>query len=177
MGGLPVNRFILALDPQEAAANHNDKHVVKMILEEAQMLSTAHHLLGDPAEAALLYKPTHVNHPCSIWVRQSEQNYLWALSLFESLCKEYSHRYAKVHKSFSLHPLLSKVPKNMSSIGLTPFPQAMPEYYKRESAIAAYRTYYVMEKSDIAKCTNRTQPEWWNQQRSLMTVLGEVREA
>ena len=169
-----MNRFILDQNPEKAAMSHNDKHVVKMILEEAQMLSTAHHLsfLGITEDfASRIYKPTHKNHPCSVWVRQSEQNYLWALSLFAALCKEYSHRYGKIHKSFSLYPILSQMPKHMPSIGLTPFPQAMPDYCKRESSIEAYRVYYVMEKSGIAEWTKRSEPEWWNEQRTLVHAL------
>jgi hypothetical protein len=177
MGGLPVNRFILAEDPQEAAVNHNDKHVVKMILEEAQMLSTAHHLLGNANDAALLYKPTHVNHPCSIWVRSSSENYRWAVALFESLCNEYTYRYGKTHKSFGLYSLLKELPEKIPHGSLTAFPQAMPDYCKRESSVEAYRTYYIMEKSGIAKWTNRTQPEWWNRQHSLMAILEDTHEA
>ena len=163
-----MNRFVLDEDPAVAATYHNNKHVVKMILEEAQMLSTAHHLSFSGISedfASRLYKPTHKNHPCSVWVRQSKQNYLWALSLFASLCKEYSHRYGKIHKSFSLYPLLSQIPENMPSTGLTPFPQAMPEYCKRPSSVEAYREYYIMEKFDIANWTNRDVPEWWNDRK------------
>lgn len=159
-----MNRFILSDNPVEAAKFHNDKHVVKMILEEAQMLSTAHHLsfTGIPEDfASRIYKPTHQNHPCSVWVRQSEQNYLWALSLFASLCKEYSHRYGKIHKSFSLYPFLSQLPKHLPSTGLTSFPQAMPEYCKNVDAVLAYRMYYLMEKTSIANWTNRPVPIWW----------------
>lgn len=159
-----MNRFILHEDPQLAAIAHNDKHVVKMILEEAQMLSTAHHLSlwGIPRDiASQLYKPTHSFHPCSVWVRESRENYLWALSLFEALCKEYTHRYDKIHKSSSLLPLLSTPPDNMPCIGLTPFPQAMPDHCKRASSVDAYRAYYMAEKADIAKWTHREQPSWW----------------
>ena len=159
-----MNRFILSDNPVEAAKFHNDKHVVKMILEEAQMLSTAHHLSFSGISedfANRIYKPTHKNHPCSVWVRQSEQNYLWALSLFASLCKEYSHRYGKIHKSFSLYPFLSQLPKHLPSTGLTSFPQAMPEYCKNVDAVLAYRTYYLMEKTSIANWTKRPVPSWW----------------
>ena len=169
-----MNRFVLDENPEKAATYHNDKHVVKMILEEAQMLSTAHHLSFSGISedfASQIYKPTHINHPCSVWVRQSEQNYLWALSLFASLCKEYSIRYGKVHKSFSLYPFLSVLPKNMPSNGLTPFPQAMPEYCKRPSSVEAYRVYYIMEKSSIAKWTKREKPDWWSEQHTLGSVV------
>lgn len=161
-----MNRFILDVDPAQAAIEHNDKHVVKMILEEAQMLSTAHHLSFSGITedfASRIYKPTHKNHPCAVWVRQSEQNYLWGLSLFAALCKEYSHRYGKIHKSFSLYPWLSQLPRHVPSIGLTPFPQAMPDHCKRDSSVEAYRVYYVIEKSGIAKWTNRPAPKWWNE--------------
>ena len=169
-----MNRFILSEDPQEAAKYHNDKHVVKMILEEAQMLSTVHQLsLSDihPDAANMLYRPTHRNHPCVVWLQQSTENYFWALRLFESLAAEYTFRYGKQHKSFGLHGLFISPPPETPTVGMTPFPLAMPEYCKKESPVDSYRTYYAMEKNDLAHWTRREQPDWWEYQRSLLAIL------
>ena len=113
-----MNRFVLDEDPVAAAQMHCDKHVVKMILEEAQMLSTAHRVidhfailthrpdgkrsrtewvLRDNALDGLLYRSTHVNHPCSAWVRASSANYDWARRLLRALSDEYTYRYGREH--------------------------------------------------------------------------------
>ena len=171
-----MNRFILNVDPVQAAIQHNDKHVVKMILEEAQMLSTAHHVLNENLSeqmASAIYRPTHKNHPCSLWIRKSRSNYEWGYRLYKSLCEEYTFRYGKIHKSWDLSPVLQNPPMAIPDIGLTDFPQAMPEYCKRDSAVDAYQVYYIMEKSDIAKWTKRDKPEWWDYQHSLMKTLTE----
>ena len=96
-----MNIFYLHNDPQVCAAYHCDKHVVKMILEYAQLLSTAHHEL-DGVPSIECYKKTHVNHPCTKWVRESLQNYRWLMRLITGLNDEYRKRYNKDvnHKSF-----------------------------------------------------------------------------
>ena len=96
---------------------HVDKHCVKMILEYAQLLSTAHRILDGTQSVGLsktgrkqtryvlpddresmLYSATHINHPSAIWCRQSAQNYLWLTDLLNFLCAEYTYRYGKTHK-------------------------------------------------------------------------------
>jgi hypothetical protein len=96
-----MNIFFLSLSPKEAARLHCDKHVVKMIIETAQMLYSAHWMLNPEGLKPTAYKIAHKNNPCSIWVRTSLTNYLWLASLGYWLCKEYNHRYGdhKVHKT------------------------------------------------------------------------------
>lgn len=91
-----MNIFYLHSDAKECAVMHCDKHVVKMILETAQLLSTAHRLL-DGNDDPILYKATHKNHPSAIWTRKSQKNYLWLTSLLQNLCQEYTYRYGKIH--------------------------------------------------------------------------------
>ena len=69
-----MNLFYLDRDPVEAARMQCDRHVVKMILETAQMLSTAHIELDGKQVA---YKATHKNHPSTVWVRSSSLAYNW----------------------------------------------------------------------------------------------------
>lgn len=133
-----MNIFILCWVVDLCAHWHFDKHVVKMILELAQLLSCAHHVAG--SEVPGMYRKTHVNHPCSQWVRAHRNNYLWTASLALALCKEYSARYGgKQHKTQALLEVLSRtlprgiadwnVPKHDENpFGVTfPVPQAMPE--------------------------------------------------
>ena len=95
-----MNIFYLSSCPAEAAESHNDKHCVKMILEYAQMLSTAHREL-DGNVPDILYKSTHKNHPSTIWTRSSKQHYDWLFRLFRMLSAEYMIRYGKIHKSWN----------------------------------------------------------------------------
>lgn len=158
-----MNRFTLDPDPVVAAAYHCDKHVVKMILEEAQMLCTAHRLHGDvtPDLDAALYRATHQNHPCTIWARATRDNYLWGYRLLVALCDEYTHRYGKVHATARLLPILATVPIGITDTGLHPFPQAMPDECKTDDAVEAYRQYYIAYKSNFARWTKREVPSWY----------------
>jgi hypothetical protein len=153
-----MNIFVLHEQPWVAAEMHVDKHVVKMIVESAQMLSTAHAVLDGEQVA---YKPTHINHPCSKWVRESVANYQWLYSLFRYLSQEYTHRYGKVHKTWLNHgKTLATPPKNIPEKGSTPFALAMPDQYKDDNPVTAYRKYYLGEKAHIFKWKDRSIPEW-----------------
>ena len=87
--------FVLDLDPKKAALYHNDKHIVKMPIESAQILCTVHHLTSNRTD--IPYKKTHVNHPCVKWVLESIDNYNWLVSLMIDQLKEYTYRYGRVH--------------------------------------------------------------------------------
>ncbi len=146
-----MNIFYISDDPKIAARAMKNKHIPKMILESAQILSTAHHVLdGENArDLHLLYKPTHRNHPSTIWARQSIQNYHWLYVHFLALCEEYSLRYSnKLHATYvRLGDTLSHLPKNLNTFGFTPPPCAMPDQYKvANDSVASYRNYYIAEK-------------------------------
>jgi len=153
-----MNIFVLHRDPQLAAQMACDKHVVKMVLESAQMLCTVVRVHGFEAP----YKATHKNHPCTIWARSTQQNWDWLVEHALALCAEYTKRYGKIHKSQKhiewCKSLLIKLP----SFGLTPFAQAMPEQYKNSCVVTAYRAYYHGEKSRFATWNKGTPtPKWW----------------
>lgn len=154
-----MNRFILSTSPTQAARQHCDAHVRKMILEEAQMLSTAHHVLGSWSEE--MYRPTHINHPCARWVRESSENYFWGYFLLEELCNEYTFRYGKVHSTSRLLEPLLRLPSGIPDAPMTDFPLAMPDAFKSCDPVASYRKYYLEEKSRFAKWTTREIPSWW----------------
>jgi hypothetical protein len=144
-------------NPEVAARELNDKHVIKLILEGCQLMTTVLHRYGEGYYCT--YKPTHHNHPCTRWAGDSKQNFMWLWFHTKELCKEYTRRYGKVHKS---EQYLAEYmpPESMPDIGLTPFAQAMPDQYKHEDAVIAYRNYYHGEKASFS--TWKTQkPHWW----------------
>lgn len=149
-----MNIFILDKNPAKAARYHADKHVNKMILESAQMLST---VLGGG------YKPTHANHPCTKWVAQSASNAVWLLFLTYELNREAQRRYGhnRNHKSMSVVYEIARsgAIKTLPDIGLTPFAQAMPDEYKSDDAVTAYRAYY--RSKPFVAWNKGTAPEWW----------------
>ena len=160
-----MNIFYLDADPILAAQQQCDKHVVKMILETAQLLSTAHRELdGDAyADSVGLYKATHKNHPSAVWVRECVANYHWAHVHLTALCAEYTRRYDKTHKTQRLLAPLAVMPSAISSKdAITDVPQCMPDDYKCSDSVAAYRAYYQQEKlsQPWAKYAYTEAPAW-----------------
>lgn len=175
-----MNVFYLHPDPIICARWHCDKHVVKMIIEYAQLMSTAHRmldgteyidvssgrkirrwLLGDAREH-VLYKASHINHPDNIWLRESTGNYNFLYELFCALCDEYTARYGKVHATDTkLREILKHPPKNLSEGVFTNPPQAMPDHCKDSDVITAYKNYYIREKQSFAKWKNGKIPQWF----------------
>ena len=145
-----MNIFYLDKCPYKAAELQYNKHVVKMILESAQMLCTAHHeIMGDDANVP--YKRAHVNHPSTIWARRSAQNYEWLYRHFVALSEEYTKRYGKEHLTYTkCKDKLNILPGGMLETGLTDMPQCMPDEYKAECSVQAYWNYYIGDKSHIA---------------------------
>lgn len=157
-----MNIFYLSQDPSQAAVYHNDRHVVKMILETAQLLSTAHRVL-DNSQDTRLYKSTHINHHSSKWARENINNYNWLYELFYNLCNEYTFRYGKTHLTDTkLRELLKTPPANISLKGFTQPSQAMPDQYKDQDSMIAYRNYYKAEKRHLAVWSKRQIPEWYS---------------
>jgi hypothetical protein len=172
---------------------HLDKHVVKMILEYAQLLSTAHRVLDGTVSTRLsksgrkqqyyplagerdnfLYSATHVNHPSAVWVRYSYENYEWLYKLFIALLDEYTHRYGRIHATARLIDALHTPPIHIpKGIGFTEPTPAMPNEVKvlREVAtdryeidsIKSYHKYYIHNKVHIAKWTKREIPLWYSE--------------
>jgi len=138
-----MNLFYLSRDPVEAARMQCDRHVVKMILETAQMLSTAHIELDGNQVA---YKATHKNHPSTVWVRSSATAYQWAFTHMMALGEEYTRRYGKVHKTIREHAkVLSMCPSSLAATGGDPLidpPQCMYDDCKRDDTVLAYQLYY-----------------------------------
>lgn len=151
-----MNIFILDNDIEKCASFHNNRHCVKMILESAQMLSTACRLTG----LDVGYKATHKNHPSNVWTRTSQSNWFWLRQLVVELDKEWRKRFNHNihHKSFDV--AMSLPVPNIPDIGLTLFAQAMPDIYKNRDAVKAYRNYYIGDKRHLAQWKNG-EPWWW----------------
>lgn len=177
-----MNIFVLDTDPRVAAEMLCDKHVVKMIVESCQLMSTAHHVLdgvetfrtskngrrfktyervisGCPPLLQCMMR----NHPCAIWTRQSSENYSWLYMHTQELLVHYHIRYEKEHAYTELfNRTLSSFPYSLSRYGAaTPFVQAMPEKYRQLDAVKAYREYYICEKAHFAKWKCGNVPNWF----------------
>ena len=154
-----MNIFVLDHSPEKAARYHCDQHVVKMILESAQMLCTAAIAHGIQAP----YRPTHVKHPCTLWIGQSSANWDWLVALAAALNQEYKRRFGHTtdHKSWTVITQLEK-PRSFPQHHLTPFAQAMPEKYRNPAdTVAAYRAFYIGEKASFATWKYSEQPAWF----------------
>jgi hypothetical protein len=180
-----MNIFYLHNDPKTCAEWHVDKHVSKMLVEYAQLMSTAHRVLdgdeyigysknnrkvkrwqlkSDNAEN-LVYKACHVNHPSAIWVRQSVTHYKWMYDLWCELHKEFVYRYGKSHASYTLlSEFLATPPANISNTPFVEPPQAMkqfPQCMVEGDSISAYRNFYREAKKTFANWKKREVPYWY----------------
>ena len=179
-----MNIFYLHKDPVESAKLHCDKHVCKMIIEYAQMLSTAHRMLDGKEYISqtlggsrikrwkhpnsnmegVLYKASHINHPSAIWVRENAIQYQFMYDMFVALCDEYTYRYGRIHMTDEkLRDLLNEIPRNMELGTWRQPPQAMPDDVKTESSLEAYHKYYAVYKKDFAVWTDRPVPEFMSE--------------
>lgn len=173
-----MNIFVLDINHEKCVRQYVDRHVVKMIVETAQLLCTAHHVLGSNKD--YMYRKTHENHPCAKWARETLSNYIWLVNLGMAMCREYTYRYDKIHKTEDiLRQLQTDFPPIKSEKQeLTPFALAMPdeckinpptpnEDYPSEidniilSAVMSYRIYYIRDKQHLAKWTKREMPDWF----------------
>lgn len=157
-----MNIFFTSDSPVHCAEYLDDKRVVKMCLETAQMLCTAINESGNKAP----YKSTHKNHPSCKWVRESQANFEWTRKHFVALCWEYKKRYGKIHKSFKV--IIDEINsfKDLPDIGLTPIPNCAANkekglcYKDIPDTILAYKMYL----NDRWDTDTRT-PTWYGEVR------------
>jgi len=176
-----MNIFYLSEDPRQAAEWMVDKHVVKMILESAQLLSTAHRVIdgtetvGTSATGRkakrwvladgrdeIMYSATHVNHPSAVWIRQSVENYSWLVEHFFALCQEYTYRYNKTHLTQQkLGYYIQSPPYKLKDWDFTTPPSCMdPSYIVSDNVVENYRNYYRLGKANLHSWTRREKPVW-----------------
>lgn len=144
-----MNIFYLHPNPKVAASYFYDKHKVKMILECAQMLCTAHIALGNEN---VPYKKSHLNHPSSVWVRANNENYQWLYNHMLALGEEYTKRYKRTHLTITkCKDILAVAPLNIPTGSFNEPPQCMPDEYKVDNdSVSAYWNYYEQDKYKIA---------------------------
>jgi hypothetical protein len=186
-----MNIFYLSENPKECAEMHCDKHVVKMIIEYAQLMSTAHRILDgqeyidktangrrikrwrmkdDKIENGLM-KASHINHPSAVWTRESKQNYTWLNQLWNYLLLEYTHRYGKQHACEKYREFLYVCPQNIPDKNFTEPTPAMPDevkilsenssFIKKYDSLKSYKNYYILNKRHLASWKKRNPPGWY----------------
>lgn len=151
-----MNIFVLDNDINRCVQYYVDAHVNKMILESAQLLCTTHWATGNKAP----YKLTHLNHPISLWVRESKDNYLWLCELGLAIVREYEYRKGKTHASKKIIEWCKDNIPNLPSKGLTSHYLAMPDKYRTDDVVKSYRNYYQGDKQHLFKWTKRPKPNW-----------------
>ncbi len=182
-----MNIFVLDENPIEAARMHCDKHCNKMIVEHAQMLTTAYYsTLGISRKKEIPekqefvnemfrgwprrntdgtewhYAITHVNHPCTIWTRESISNFNWLLDCTDALCSEFERRWKHPHSIKKIVNWMRQNPPKLPLLGFTSFAQAMPECFRGVNPIEAYRKYYGMKTTYMKVEWRYTEtPNWW----------------
>ena len=159
-----MNIFVLDKDPAKAARMLNDRHVSKMILESAQMLSAVADRYGYPT----LYKVSHKNHPCTLWAGNRRANWEWLIAHAMAMGGEKIKRTGKSHKSLAViwWYKQNEYGPPRDDLSMSPFAQAMPDIYKHKDPVIAYRNYYLGAKQffkDGKRPTwkNASPPDWW----------------
>jgi hypothetical protein len=158
-----VNIFFLSQNPVSAARYHADTHVIKMILESAQMLCTI--VNSHAGEQIMPYKSTHKYHPCTVWASASLSNALWLVDLTRALNDEFKHRFNHVnnHKSYDMlisNDIVNKLRNCLVDTGMTPPALAMPDEFKVACPVESYRNYYRVAKVNLLEYTNQSFPDW-----------------
>ena len=153
-----MNIFYLDKDISKCVNYHNDRHVVKMIVEYCQLASNAHWYYGHEGP----YRYTHKKHPCTSWVISSKQNYNYLVDLGLALCKEYTYRYEKTHATQKkLEWLKDNIPDELPDNGFSEPPKVIPEHCEKKDTVESYRGYYRLEKQHIANWKKRNKPHWY----------------
>jgi len=154
-----MNIFYINTDPIIAAKELCDDHIRKMQIESAQMLCTAHWASGSEAP----YKRAHLNHPSTIWARESIQHYRWLVKHGLEVCNEFTKRYGKHHKTQDVLEWCRDNEPNIPDFGFVAPPQAMPDEYKNKDTVEAYKTYYIEDKvknKGLSWNKLNNKPEW-----------------
>ena len=156
-----MNIFVLDTNPLRAAQDHCDKHVVKMIVESAQMLSFAHHAVGSVVPNMYAAAKSHMVHPCTLWVRERSANYKWLYELALALSEQYTERYHKIHKTQrEVLRHLWRIPPGYASRIKTPHVLCMPDYLHKKNKVEAYRDFYVTKEFTHTNYRHSPTPLW-----------------
>jgi hypothetical protein len=175
-----MNIFFLDKTPKKSARYLCDKHVPKMLLESAQMLSTAVRKYEEFTQttplSAPIYKSAYPNHPMTKWVSTSKNNFNWALENAVWIDDEYRRRFNKIHKSFDViqNIIDFELDAHIPDGKFTEPPQCMPDEYKHKNYVTAYRQYYAGDKVRFAKWERgRNEPKWFKKTKDKIEALKE----
>lgn len=168
-----MNLFVTDECPYKSAYNLPDKLIVKMSLENCQMLAAnfSEDFLGFGSlrkKDGGFYKVTHKNHPCTVWGRASMPNVAWMIVHGLAICAEYNRRYRKIHSCLQGHLDAKRLFEDQGyRLSMykdhSPFVRAMPEQFKLDTsitAVEAYRRY--MHTKHYAKWAHSEEPDWWD---------------
>ena len=155
-----MNIFYVNDDPILSADDLAYRHVVKMIVESSQMLSTAHRILGTVISGDILYKKTHINHPSNVWIRESTLHYDWVWHNAKRMCELYTLKSGKKHASEKVLDVLITHPITLYDNGFKRPPACVDDDLKHlaesHSVKYAYKAYL-----------NRKYQEWLDRDKPL----------
>jgi len=182
-----MNIFVLDLDPKKAARDHCDNHIVKMVLEGAQILGSTHWISNGvikKKEILSLEKPEEIwkkfprmdesgkvkpygigfaNHPSSKWSRYCIENWQWLVDLCIEMTYEHERRWGKITTMRKVIEWFASNPPQLLSNGkISAFYQAVPDHIKGDDPVHAYRLYYAGWKEYFAKW-KKGEPDWWKE--------------
>ena len=143
--------------------------VPKMVVESAQMMASALRRHGATDEQMPLsksgtpYKGGYHHHPCTVWAGESQENWMWLAHHAMQLCEEYYKRFNKMHACTDPIYHMIGLQKIIPNTELTPFAQAMPDEYKDDDPVVAYRAYYMskMDSPGGVHYRHTSPPDWW----------------
>lgn len=163
-----MNRFLIERNPQSIAESLCDQHIVKMPLEEAQMLCTAlwHHN-SEFAFENNLYKPVHQKHPCTLWCMETRANFKFAFMLYWCMLLEYKVRYRRMHGARKPFHAIMRGMNHIPKGKITKHPQCFGQQYEsiktdEDYPINAYRDFYKLDKLSFARWKHSRKPYWLN---------------
>tara|TARA_R100001443_G_scaffold109658_2_gene121101 strand:- start:1470 stop:1979 length:510 start_codon:yes stop_codon:yes gene_type:complete len=164
-----MNIFVLDENPVKSAQAMDCVRVPKMVTESAQMMASALRRWGATDEQMPLtksgspYKGGYHHHPCTIFAGDTRANFKWLAHHAEALLDEYHHRFGKVHACHNPIYQMSSMSKMIPEGELMPFAQAMPDEYKDDDAVKAYRAYYhsKMYSAGGVHYRHTSPPDWW----------------
>lgn len=162
-----MNIFYTNANPRLCALDHCKVHTRKMIVEYAQLLSAAHHVLDGDKATEGIYKLSHKNHPSAIWVRQSAKHYIYVLSLTINLCQIYSKSTGKQHATYSKILTLMQLPYTLDNKGFSIPPVVTPNEFKAQLIFGStteqvYKNYLNSKYKEWLSRDKKIDVSWYN---------------
>lgn len=168
-----MNIFVTHPSPAVSALWLDDSRLNKMILESAQMLSTAIRTVTDNDASICegLYRKTHTNHPCNIWVRETRANFMWLVAHASTMANYKATRDGKRHRSMEIIVNALRRSRVIPEGEQTPFANSAAnqdhgvDFKSEPNTYSAYRKYLVArwlsdKRMPTWKGDARACPDW-----------------